>query len=168
MERFTKDGRWIIPLSNGKVKKNKGEEKNVRYLVSEAYCPNGCSIIDEERKINCAPGLRIRYKRPGAEGEFVISAIEGDFDKIILSGELAGGIKDDLYCPHCGVKFETLVNCNCKQDADMVIIGLTPKLDINNSITFCNVTGCENGAFIKAGEVLKHVRLGTSFNKKKS
>ncbi|MFC1589885.1 hypothetical protein ACFL42_00170 [Candidatus Omnitrophota bacterium] len=167
MERFTKDGRWIIPLSDKKVKKDKGEEKNVRYLVSEAYCPNGCSIIDEEHKINGAPGLKIKCGRPGVEGAFVISAIEGDFDKIILSGELADGVKDDLYCPHCGVKFETLVNCNCKPDADMVIIGLTPKLDINNAITFCNVTGCCNGAFIKAGEVLRHVRLGTAFDRKK-
>jgi hypothetical protein len=31
------------------------------------------------------------------EGEFVISAIEGDFDKLVLSGELKTGVKDDLY-----------------------------------------------------------------------
>ena len=116
--------------------------------------------MDEEHKINGAPGLRIKYKRPGAEGEFVISAIEGDFDKIVLSGELVDGVKDSLYCPHCGVRFEKLVNCNCKPDADMVIIGLTPELDINNAITFCNVTGCSNGSFIKSGEVLRHIRLG--------
>ena len=167
MERFTKDGRWIIPLSNRKAEKDKGEEKSIRYLVSEAYCPKGCSIIDEEHKINGSPGLRIGYKRSGVKGEFVISAIEGDFDKTVLSGELIDGVKDDLYCPHCGTKFEMLVNCNCKTDADMVIIGLTPKLDINNAITFCNVTGCGNGAFIKSGEVLRHVRLGTSFDRKK-
>ena len=157
MGRFTKDGRWIIPLSD---KSKKGEEENVRYLIKEAYCPNGCNIMDEQHKINGAPGLRIKHKRPGAEGEFVISAIEGDFDKIVLSGELADGVKDDLYWPHCGVKFEILVNCNCKPDADMVIIGLTPELDINNAITFCNVTGCGNGSFIKSGEVLRHLRLG--------
>lgn len=168
MKRFKENGRWIIPLSDRKTKKDKGEEENIRYLVNEAYCPNGCNIIDKENKINGAPGLRIRYKRPGAEGEFVISAIEGDFDKIILSGELADGVKDELYCPHCGVKFEILLNCNCKQSADMVIIGLTPKLDINNAVTFCNVTGCDNGAFINAGEVLRHVRLGTPFDRKKS
>lgn len=167
MERFTKDGRWIIPLSDKKQKKDKKEEENIRYLIKEAYCPNGCNIIDEQYKINGSPGLRIKYKRSGMEGEFVISAIEGDFDKIVISGELIDGVKDDLYCPHCGVKFKTLVNCNCNTNADMVIIGLTPKLDINNAITFCNVTGCGNGAFIKSGEVLRHVRLGTSFDREK-
>ena len=167
MERFTADGRWIIPLSDKTKDKDKKEEEGVRYLIKEAYCPNGCSIIDKEHKINGAPGLRIKYKRSGMEGEFVLSAIEGDFDKIVLSGELEDGVKDDLYCPHCNAKFETLVNCNCNPEAEMVMIGLTPKLDINNAVTFCNVTGCGNGAFIKSGEILRHVRLGTSFNRKK-
>jgi len=98
--------------------------------------------------------LRIKFKRPGAEGEFIISAIEGDFDKIILSGKLEDGVKDGLYCPHCGAIFEKLVNCSCSPDADMVVIGLTPKLDFNNAVTFCNVTGCDKGAFVKSGDVI--------------
>ena len=52
-----------------------------------------------------------------------------------------------------------LVNCNCQPDADMVIVGLTKELDFNNAITFCNVTGCNNGSFVMAGKVLRHIRL---------
>ena len=87
---------------------------------------------------------------------------------MVLSGELEEGVKDELYCPHCGVMFEKLVNCNCKTDADMVMIGLTPELDLNNAVSFCNVTGCHNGSFIKSGEILRHLRLGTSFDRKKA
>ncbi len=105
MERFSKDGRWIIPLSQRDKNKPKAEEDKIRYMVNEAYCPKGCSIIDPDHKINGSAGLKIKFKRPGQEGEFVISAIEGDFDKIILSGELKDGVKDELYCPHCGVAF---------------------------------------------------------------
>ena len=159
MERFSKDGKLIIPLGERKKGTKKTDEEKVRYVVTEAYCSNGCSIIDEEHKINGVPGLLIKFKRPGMEGEFVLSAIEGDFDKIMLSGELEDGVKDELYCPHCGVMFEKLVNCSCKPDADMVIIGLTPKLDFNNAVSFCNVTGCTNGTFIKSGDVIRHVRL---------
>ncbi|MFH1415503.1 MAG: hypothetical protein ABIH89_05405 [Elusimicrobiota bacterium] len=168
MERFSKDGRWIIPIKERKDSRDKSEEENIRYVVSEAYCPKGHSLMDDEHKIHSFAGIRMAYKRPGVEGEIVISAVEGDFDKIILSGELAEGVKDELYCPHCGVMLEKLVNCNCSPDADMVMIGLTPELDLNNSVTFCNVTGCSNGAFIKSGEVLRHLRLGTSFDRKKS
>ena len=159
MERFSKDGRLIIPLGQRKKGTKEADEEKVRYVVAEAYCPNGCNIIDKEHKINGVPGLWIQFKRPGMEGLFVLSAIEGDFDKIILSGELEDGVKDELYCPHCGVIFKKLVNCNCKPDADMVIIGLTPKLDFNNAISFCNVTGCTNGTSIKSGDVIRHVRL---------
>ncbi len=159
MERFSKDGRLIVPLGQRKKGTKKADEQQVRYVVTEAYCPNGCSIVDKEHKINSASGLRFKFKRPGMEGEFVLSAIEGDFDKIILSGELEEGVKDELYCPHCNVMFKKLVNCSCQADADMVTIGVTPKLDFNNSISFCNVTGCTNGAIIASGQAICRIRL---------
>jgi hypothetical protein len=162
MNIFSKDGRLLMPLAERKSTSRKVEEK-IRYIIDHAYCPNGCSIIDSKHKINGFPGLRIKFKRAAMEGEFVISAIEGDFDKKILSGELKEGEKDELYCPHCGEMFKKLVNCNCKPGADMVVIGLTPELDFNEAITFCNVTGCHNGTFIKSGDVIRHIRLIGSF-----
>lgn len=159
MERFSKDGKLIIPLRERKKGTQETDEKDVRYVVTDAYCPNGCSIIDADHKIHGVAGLRFKFKRPGMEGEFILSAIEGDFDKIMLSGELENGVKDELYCPYCGVLFAKLVNCSCQPDADMVVFGLTSKLDFNNSISFCNVTGCDNGTFIKSEDVIRHMRL---------
>ena len=159
MERFSKDGRLIIPLGQRKKGTEETDERQVRYVVTEAYCPNGCNLADPEHTINGAAGLRMRFRRPGMEGELVLSAIEGDFDKIILSGELEDGLKDELYCPHCGVMFRKLINCSCKPGADMVIIGLTPELDFNNAVSFCNVTGCTNGTITKSGEVIRRARL---------
>ncbi|MHC4412667.1 MAG: hypothetical protein ACYSW6_06825, partial [Planctomycetota bacterium] len=159
MERFSKDGKLIIPLIQRKGGTQRTNKKEVRHVVTEAYCPNGCNIIDEEHKINDFPGLRVKYRRTGVEGELVLSAIQGDFEKIILSGQLEAGVKDELYCPHCSVMFKKLVNCSCKPDADMVVIGLTPKLDYNNAISFCNVTGCRSGTTINAGDVIRHVEL---------
>jgi hypothetical protein len=161
MNKFGKDGRLLIPLAQRKsvIKK----ENTVRYIIEHAYCPNGCSIIDSKNKINGFPGLRIKFKRDAMEGEFVISAIENDFDKIILSGTLIEGVQDELYCPHCNTSFMKLVHCNCKPGADMVVIGLTPELNFNDAITFCNVTGCHNGTFIKSGDVIRHIRLIGSY-----
>lgn len=164
MSRFSKDGRLIIPLGERSIRlrnRSKSVEKKVRYIVNEAFCPNGCSVVDPENEINGFPGLRLKFRRDNMEGEFVISAIEGDFDKIVLSGELLEGVKDEIFCPHCGVMFQKLLNCNCRPGAEMVVIGLTPKLDFNEAITFCNVTGCPNGAFIHSGEVLRHIRLSS-------
>jgi hypothetical protein len=159
MERFTKDGRLIIPLRQRRKRTKGADKEDAGFFVTEAYCPNGCSIIDEEHKINGVAGLRVKFTRPGMQGELVLSAIAGDFDKIVLSGQLEDGLKDELYCPQCGVMFKKLVNCTCKPEADMVVIGLTPKLDFNNAISFCNVTGCTNGTTIKSGDVIRHVEL---------
>ena len=163
MSRFSKDGRLIIPLTKRTKTTSKKKEDKIRYVVNKAYCPKGCNITDPDYEINGAPGLRIKFKRPESEGEFVISAIESDFDKIILSGELLEGVKDELFCPHCGEPFRKLVNCNCRPEADMIVIGLTPELDFNDAITFCNVTGCTNGTFIMSGEVIRHMRFNGTF-----
>ncbi|MCK5001329.1 MAG: hypothetical protein KAS23_17415 [Anaerohalosphaera sp.] len=160
MDRFSKDGKMIIPLRERKKGTTASDEQDVRYVVTDAYCPNGCSIIDNDNIIHGSAGLRFKFKREGMEGEFILSAIEGDFEKIVLSGELADGVKDELYCPYCGVIFAKLVNCSCQPDADMVVFGLTEKLDFNNAIAFCNVTGCTNGTFIKSEDVIRHMRLG--------
>ncbi len=157
MDRFDSSGRLIIPI--GKPLNGSHKSDEVRYVITEAYCPNGCNIIDNDHPINGYPGLRMKFSRPGMEGELVLSAVENDFTKIILCGELAEGVKDELSCPHCDAMFKKLVSCSCCDDADMVIIGLTPKLDFNNAITFCNVTGCNNGSFVKSGDVLRHIRL---------
>ena len=50
-------------------------------------------------------------------------------------------------CPHCGVMFEKLVNCNCSPGAEMVVVGLTPKLNFNEAHLLRY--GCSNGTFIQ-------------------
>ena len=159
MQRFNQDGRLIIPISDWSKMVSENAEDKVRYVVTEAYCPKGCNILDSDNLINGFPSLRLAFKRPGNEGIMLLSAVEGVFDKIIESGTLEEGMKDELFCPHCGVQFEKLVNCSCQTDGELVVIGLTPKLDFNNAITFCNVTGCENGSFMHSGHVIRHLRL---------
>jgi hypothetical protein len=159
MDRFDRDGRMIIPLNARRKETSKEDEAAIKYVVTEAYCPAGCSVIDKEHPINGFPGLKIAFKRPGMDGVLVLSAIEGDFEKLVLSGALKENVRDELLCPSCGVPFAKLVSCNCREDADLVAIGLTKHLDFNNAITFCNVTGCANGTFIKSGDVLRHSRL---------
>ena len=70
MERFSKDGKLIIPLIERKKGTKETDEEKVRYVLTEAYCPNGCSIVDKEHEINGVPGLRFKFKRPGMEGEY--------------------------------------------------------------------------------------------------
>lgn len=155
-ERFDNKGRFIVPLNSHK-KETKIEDK--RFVVSEAYCTNGHNLIDKEHEIGGFPGIKLKFKRPGHEGEFVISAIEGEFDKIILSGELEEGKKDELSCPFCGAILPSLTNCECVAKGNLVVLGLTPILDFNNAIAFCDVTGCKKGTFVKSGTIINHMRL---------
>ncbi len=158
MTIFTKDGRLMIPIRNRRRRTNVSED-GVRYVVNKAYCPKGCNVVDNDVEVNGLPGLRLAFQNTDGKGELVISAIEGDFDKVVLSGKLTKGQKNTVMCPHCHTPFKKLVNCNCNPNAEMVVLGLTPKLNFNNAITFCNITDCSNGSFIKSGEAILHVRL---------
>jgi hypothetical protein len=150
----------MVPVRSRRSRKISNDNPcNVRYVVDKVYCPKGCNLVDKKQIINGFPGIRIAFRREGSEGEFVISAIEGDFEKRVVRGSLQEGAKDELFCPHCGEKFKVLVDCNCTDGAEMLVLGLTPKLNYNHAITFCNVTGCSNGSFIRSGEVIRHVRL---------
>jgi len=153
---FDKSGRLIMPVTE--FKKGKPTDKE-RLVIMDAYCINGHNLIDKRHEINGYPGIRLKFKRRNNKGEFVISAIEDDFEKIILSGKLENNKQYDLFCPICNVKLSVLTNCNCQDNAELVVLGLTPELDYNNAVTFCNVIGCHNGSFIKSGEALLHSRL---------
>ena len=155
-DRFDTKGRLIMPVTE--FKKGKALDKE-RLVITDVFCINGHNLIDKSHEINGYPGVRLKFKRPGNKGEFVISAIEDDFEKIILSGKLEKNKQYNLFCPFCNVKLPVLTNCNCQNGAELVVLGLTSELDFNNAVTFCNVVGCDNGAFIKSGEALKHSRL---------
>jgi hypothetical protein len=154
MERFSKDGKIVFPLFHGKKTTKRRKKQQDRHVVTEAYCPKGCNIINEKYIINDAPGLWLKFRRPGMEGEFVLSAVKGDISKILLSGKLDNDTKNELYCPHCDTGFKKLINCSCQPNAEMIVIGLTPKLNYNNAISFCNVAGCTSHTFVRSADVL--------------
>ncbi len=155
-KRFDREGRLIVPIAEHEKDASTHEK---RFVVTEAYCQNGHSLMDKEHVIDGYPGIRLKFERPGHKGEFVLSAVEGSIEKIMVSGTLEDHVKDDLFCPHCGVKLQVLTDCGCRDEGEMVVLGLSPKLDFNNAIAFCNVTGCNRGVFVKSGEVIRRVRL---------
>jgi hypothetical protein len=155
-QRFDENGRMYIPLSWHK-KDNPIDDE--RFVVTEAYCPNGHSLIDPLHEINGFPGIQLAYRDSERNGLFVVSAIEGDFTKVLLSGFLQSGRKLELLCPFCGTGLPVLMACECGEGGELVALGLTPKFDFNNAVAFCNVVGCESGTFLKSGEIIKHVRL---------
>ncbi|HOV62649.1 MAG TPA: hypothetical protein PLG43_02050 [Spirochaetia bacterium] len=156
MERFDEKGRMYIPLS---WHKRDSPIENARFVITEAYCQNGHSLMDHDCEVNGFPGIRLAFTVETQRGAFVISAVEGDFTKVMLSGFLSPGQKLLLECPVCGVSFPVLMGCGCTGGGNLVAIGLTPKFDFNNAIVFCDVVGCENGSFVKSGEIIRHMRL---------
>ena len=156
MDRFEEKDRVVVPVS--KFRKIVESDKTV-WMVDHAFCPNGHSLMDNEHPIHGYPGIRLAFKLPDSEGEVVISALAGDLTKTTISGELEPGVRHDLSCPHCHVSLPVLMSCGCKRKGQLVVIGLTPKLNFNDAITLCDVAGCTNAAVVSSGEIIRHMRV---------
>ena len=155
MGRFDDKNKVVKPVTEFH---NVGESDNIIWMVDQAYCTNGHSLIDKENPIHGYAGIRLVFKNPNSEGEIVISPLAGDLTKETLSGELEPGVRHELFCPHCNVALPVLMSCGCKRKGQLVVIGLTPQLNFNNAITLCDVAGCTNAAVVSAGEVIRHMR----------
>ena len=157
--RFTNNGCWIYP-DDSSSKTAQSCDSHEPFIATTAYCPNGCNLLNGEHMFQGTNGIHLKFKGQQHEGEFVISAVEGDYSRLRLSGECAAGEMIELFCPHCGVALEKLTNCHCAEHASMVFIGATPKLDFTRGVALCNVCGCHEGIVI-AKNAVRRLRLAT-------
>ncbi len=140
MDRFNLKGMLKIPTLK-KVTKEIVEEQVV---ISKCYCVNGHSLITENHYLNGQPGIKLDFKSKSSDGTVILSAVIGDYNKYFLAGDWTKGEKVDMCCPECKASLSVLTSCNCSPEAEFVALGLTPKIDFNNSIALCNIIGCKN------------------------
>ena len=113
---FNKDGTLYIPIS-GRVElpKDKIIEEQGSFVVTEAYCQNGLSLISDV-KINEQNGLNFIYTDDVGkkEAEIVISAVVGDRTKVNLDKTKFD--KEEIVkvlCPACRNELPVLFMCEC-------------------------------------------------------
>lgn len=73
--------------------------------IPDARCPNGCSLVDEERKIDGIPSIKVKYKTGKQKGFVYLDPRYGSFSNII-EPKIEKGKIVEFYCPHCGVSLE--------------------------------------------------------------
>ncbi len=155
--RFDERGRLIIPEPTGPTRELEAGEELV---VTEAYCPAGHNVVDDDYTVGERPGIKVAFRDPrGQEGLVVLSPVLGRLDKLVLKGRLVPGEKLELLCPDCGAPLPVLTSCQCSARGAIRVLFLHPDCDINNSIGFCNVVGCPNSSFVRSGEVIRASRL---------
>ena len=71
-------------------------------VITEATCPKGHSLIDEEHKIDGRPSIKIKIKSSNSEGFIHLDPVYGNHNHhygIVFN-------KDEIikiFCPHCGI-----------------------------------------------------------------
>lgn len=70
--------------------------------IQHAHCPKGCSLMDDEVKINGYPSILVKAKYKDQEGLLHLDPVYGSFQNVSELDVEKGGVVE-FFCPHCGI-----------------------------------------------------------------
>ena len=150
---FDTDGKLHIPILDKLHQSGtKLETSGKQFIVKEAYCPKGHSMMSKIR-INGRKGIKLFLTDINGknESEIVISPILGEHEIITLSGEdLKKGEIVKAHCPVCHTELEVLLDCEC--GAHLYVCYLDDHLDRNFGVSFCSRVGCTKSSNLRFSE----------------
>ncbi|MCP4115076.1 MAG: hypothetical protein GY737_06630 [Desulfobacteraceae bacterium] len=126
--------------------------KEEKAVVTEAYCPNGHSLISDI-KIDHHKGIHLicEERETNREAEVVVTATVGQTHKIILKGEpFEEGQVVNVSCPTCREKLPILFDCEC--GAPIYMFFLDKNKNYNYGQSFCSRMGCVKSSRLQLSE----------------
>lgn len=144
MDRIFNDrGELIIPVSGGGENlKGKIEKKGDYYVVNEAYCARGHSLMSDVL-IEGEKGIHFIYtdETGRKETDIIVSPVIRKCIKKVLKGEpFHEGEIVKILCPICRTELPVLFNCEC--GAKIYLFYIDEKLDHDVGQSFCSRIGC--------------------------
>jgi len=158
-EMFDANGRLHIPVNEkGKVRfpKSKLEVSDEKYIIKEAFCPNGHSLISDTR-INGFGGIHLIFTDLNdlKEVEIIISPVIGERKVMVQKGDVfKDGEIIKALCPICRTELEILFDCEC--GAHVYVFYLDSLLDHNYGQSFCSRIGCSKSSRLRYSEEALH------------
>jgi hypothetical protein len=122
--------------------------------VTQAYCPNGHSLIrNRDELFDGCPGISLWISDGQTEGEVLISPYHGDPSR---KGQpsFKEGQSISIACPECKAKLPRLSTCACKNGASLLAVFLTKSLDEGQVIGLCDVWGCHRSKIFDQAQLL--------------
>lgn len=122
-------------------------------VVTQAFCPNGHNVIDEETSelFDGYPGIRLKVVVGDRSGEVHLSPFHGDGTKR-GTVDWEPGTKLEVRCPICDTPLPRIAKCRCDtgggQDGELIKLYLNPALNDSHVMALCNVWGCRHSRTI--------------------
>lgn len=133
-------------------------------IVTQAYCPNGHNLIEEENQnpeydFDGYPGLRVHLETSSEGGDVVLSPFHGDDSKRGKT-DWKVGTKVKVKCPICKTDLPRLASCRCEEGGDLVKVFLTPALSDSHVMAICNIWGCRRSRTIDNWQIISEYLEG--------
>ncbi|MDJ0762550.1 MAG: hypothetical protein QNJ97_06120 [Myxococcota bacterium] len=140
----------VAPPPNSALK----QVDDVFILITQAFCPNGHSLISTDSDLfDGQPGVKVYLECGSESGYVVLSPFHGDASK---KGKLdwPDGTRVKVCCPECREPLPKMASCRCPGDGDLVKLFLTPSLTDSHVLAMCNVWGCRRSHTINNWQII--------------
>ena len=128
-------------------KKKKEAPQEVSFeVVSECFCHNGHSLLNDLVTYNGYPGLTVLLRTAEQEGTLSLSPVIGDKSRSFFDFERVEGECIEICCPTCREALPVYSECAC--GADLVAMFTEQKVDYANCIGICQRIGCLNSEIL--------------------
>lgn len=147
-----------LRLSHKKLSKENVPDLDHFQVVTEAYCPNGHSLISDLATFRGFSGITVALKDEQQAGQLSLSPIIGDLSRTFFNFRRVKGEIIEICCSICDEGFPDYDQCVC--GAHLVAMFTRPKKDFANCIGICPRIGCLHSKIINSYSLRKFSRLG--------
>ncbi len=147
---FNERGELIIPtMEKFHLPAEKISRKDGDIAVTEAYCPNGHSLISDVR-IGHQKSLHFVYASADGQKEtdIVVTSVVKKCRKKVLKGQpFKKGERVKVLCPTCRTELPVLFDCEC--GAPIYLFYIDMRLDGRFGQSFCSRIGCVRSSHLR-------------------
>lgn len=154
MNRFTNQGKIHFPKNKFLRPVRRTHKVKEKVIITECYCPNGHSLMDENSQFCENPGIKIKVKRNGVDEGFLILSPEfGDYSKMTVDITLKEGDLLEMFCPECGKKLPVYSSCYVCHN-HMLTLFTTQDVSYSHCVGVCQKVGCHNSKMVESKRML--------------
>lgn len=141
---------------NGPAKKNgkkPGEEPRV---ITECFCHNKHSLIDDLSKFGEYKGISLKLISARSEGQLTLSPVISDLSRTFFNFDYVAGEIIKICCPTCSEPLPVYDTCTC--GADLVAMFTSRKGDFSECVGICQRVGCLNAKIMCSESLSRLIR----------
>ncbi|MDF1581211.1 MAG: hypothetical protein P1P74_10615 [Desulfuromonadales bacterium] len=125
-------------------------------VITECFCHNKHSLIDDLSKFGDYKGISLKLVSSLSKGQLTLSPVIGDLSRTFFNFNYVADELIKICCPTCLEPLPVYDTCSC--GADLVAIFTSRKADFSECVGICQRVGCLNAKIMCSESLSRLIR----------